>query len=63
VTEPSRIEPMARKPHAPTKHWATYTASIADHVKRTAAQRAARDRERTDSTDYHHAAEAAPTGE
>jgi hypothetical protein len=58
-----RVEPMAAHPHKPTEHWQALKAGEAKTVRRTAAERAARDRERQDSTDYTAAERAHETGE
>jgi hypothetical protein len=47
-----RIERKAQHPHAPTENWKALQQGVADAATRSADQRAARDRERTDSTDY-----------
>jgi hypothetical protein len=58
-----KVEPMASHPIQPTEQWKELQAEVADVATRTAAQRAARDRERKDSTDYVATARAHETGE
>ena len=58
-----KVEPLAAKPIKPTDHWKALQAGEAKAVRRTAAERAARDRERKDSTDYTAAQRAHETGE
>lgn len=54
---------MAAHPQQPTKHWKALREAEAKTVRRTAEQRAARDRERKDATDYTAAERAHETGE
>lgn len=54
---------MAAHPQKPTEKWKAVQDAEAKTVRRTAAERAARDRERKDSTDYHAAEQAHETGE
>jgi hypothetical protein len=61
--KPPKVEPMAAHPIKPTDKWKALQNAEAKTVRRTAAERAERDRERKDSTDYTSAQRAHETGE
>lgn len=61
--KPPRVEPMAAHPQQPTKHWQAVKDAEAETVTRTAEQRAARDRERHNHTEYARNERAQQTGD
>jgi hypothetical protein len=59
--DPPHVERLAQHPQSPSAKWAKFQADIAESAVRSAAEREARDKERTDSTDYTRTQRGEPT--
>jgi hypothetical protein len=62
TAELPRVEKMAQHPHKPTENFQLLQAAMADVVQQTVDERARRDRERIDATDYTRNQRADETG-